>query len=799
MPRNETPSPQALCDKQKKTAVYLYAEKILAAKVPAEVYNAEWATLREHFMTGLLDEELLQVLQDEREDWALEGLSSFRNVLQRQESRGAWEARRLQGERAAKAAAANMEMLRADLEEDLQDLARYKKAVEDKKKELDRSVCKYRRERYQNGIFNAKQFMKLRLSFVDIPAPVHIARELGEQRRLLEQQVRPAGEGSALVMIYLDLNIDHGPTTLVLLVEALKLLHLSANMCVCLRWMVRHANTTMDCVTKLNRKVEDLCIKGDICLSDTPATLLFDKDLHTNDKRPLSVRFSIGVSTQFGLHCAWMQTPAARGHLGMCSLVRIASMKQPANKDRGGIGEVKLTPKDRATQLGNLAYKALLDSLLVAALNEPADPGCGGGAPGHARKALIVQLHPGEFGELGHAVLDKILEAEAQPRPESPVLAYKGVFLSHANNLEDDSPARGTYPVDGGDVTMNLPLSRVFQGRLLNEWWESHPSASPAERVVTDEGHAIPKPTLRVCVWNGDVPEVMPEAAMKFSVGSDAAEEWKQHVAMFIATHGHATTNPIAESSGPDFSSEGLTRPLDAMALVDMPPRPDSEPELVPMARMVCRHAPLEITLEKDTGLLFLSASPDAGDQQEFEVGPCELFGFGLGSFVAKPQADACLEPLACLLADDCSMVVRLPEEGGSKCAMPLATVLFACERHDGAPDVQVQGHTLTPNGTHFHRYGVQPEDELFCMQPKEVVVPNVNADGALPLVRAGEFGAVLLANNFPLPTAAAGLVWEMALDRVPPPTLTFSKPKVWLLQRMKITKGKHYKLARAA
>ena len=40
-------------------------------------------------------------------------------------------------------------------------------------------------------------------------------------------------------------------------------------------------------------------------------------------------------------------------------------------------------------------------------------------------------------------------------------------------------------------------------------------------------------------------------------------------------------------------------------------------------------------------------------------------------------------------------------------------------------------------------------------------------------------------------------VVWEMALDRVPPATLTFSKPKAWLVQRMRVHKGKCYKLAR--
>ena len=82
--------------------------------------------------------------------------------------------------------------------------------------------------------------------------------------------------------------------------------------------------------------------------------------------------------------------------------------------------DVKLTPRDRAVQLGKEAHLVLLNGLLLQTLEQPGDAGCGGGAPGHSRKALIVQLEPGEFGELGHAALDKLLEVEAAGGPECP-------------------------------------------------------------------------------------------------------------------------------------------------------------------------------------------------------------------------------------------------------------------------------------------------------------------------------------------------------------------------------------------
>ena len=157
----------------------------------------------------------------------------------------------------------------------------------------------------------------------------------------------------------------------------------------------------------LNRKVKDSLYKAGISLSDTPATLLFEVGgLHKSDHRPLAARFSVGVAKQLGVDNLWMNTAAARGHLGLTNLVRPCNMAQPASKERG-VGDTKLTPKDRTVQLGKDAHLAILNGFVLDTLSLDSDPGCGGGAPGHGNKALIVQLEPGEFGELGHAILEK--------------------------------------------------------------------------------------------------------------------------------------------------------------------------------------------------------------------------------------------------------------------------------------------------------------------------------------------------------------------------------------------------------
>ena len=84
------------------------------------------------------------------------------------------------------------------------------------------------------------------------------------------------------------------------------------------------------------------------------------------------------------------------------------------------MGDTKLTPKDRTVQLGKDAHLAILKGLLLDTLSMNFDPGCGSGAPGQSNKALIVQLEPGEFGELGHAILDKVLEGETTRSADTP-------------------------------------------------------------------------------------------------------------------------------------------------------------------------------------------------------------------------------------------------------------------------------------------------------------------------------------------------------------------------------------------
>ena len=160
----------------------------------------------------------------------MDGPSVLIQVLRRKyEARSLVDARKAHTELAAKAASANMDMLKADVAQGALDVQAYQDAMVRAKSEWDRRVCRYKRQRYENGRYNVAQFMKNRFAIADIPVSMHISREVGEMRRYLEQEVRTKGEGSALVMLYLDLNIDHSPAALATLLEATKLLHQTPN------------------------------------------------------------------------------------------------------------------------------------------------------------------------------------------------------------------------------------------------------------------------------------------------------------------------------------------------------------------------------------------------------------------------------------------------------------------------------------------------------------------------------------------------------------------------------------------
>ncbi len=336
----------------------------------------------------------------------------------------------------------------------------------------------------------------------------------------------------------------------------------------------------------------------------------------------------------------------------------------------------------------------------------------------------------------------------------------------------------------------------------MSEWWESHPSAGPVQ--PPSRTSMPPKPMLCLCTWVGDTPVIPDTTTHKFVPGSEAAEAWQSFTKAFEEKHGLAPSAAATDLSqaggcaphddpldGPDFTHPPI--PRDPQRLWS-PEGAITCPSIVFEASVKKEH--LQIGIEENTYAVWVWLADSSADMQV--SGPCELFGFGLGDYVEKPLAEAKGDVAPCLLQDDVHQIVLLAKDGtGGKSMMPVATALFQCERDEGIPDVEVMSHNCVKRSTDagltmFHRYDVKANDTIFSFQSK--VIP-----GAMQHMKASELGAQFLQPSTPkevqLPSEHAAVLWEVKLDEVPPATLVFVKPKVWLLQRTQFKRGVFYKL----
>ena len=101
-------------------------------------------------MEGLWDDELFLVIDDHPEDWDLDGISPSTQALRRYEARNLVDARKSHTELAAKAASANIDILKADLAQGALDLQTYTDAVARAKSDNNCRVCRCKRQRHEH-------------------------------------------------------------------------------------------------------------------------------------------------------------------------------------------------------------------------------------------------------------------------------------------------------------------------------------------------------------------------------------------------------------------------------------------------------------------------------------------------------------------------------------------------------------------------------------------------------------------------------------------------------------------------
>ena len=169
----------------------------------------------------------------------------------------------------------------------------------------------------------------------------------------------------------------------------------------------------------------------------------------------------------------------------------------------------------------------------------------------------------------------------------------------------------------------------------------------------------------------------------------------------------------------------------------------------------------------------------------------CELFGFGKGEFktmlVAEFHDFKLGLPFYC--DSDIMPLAWVKRVTVGKHSMPLASAVCQAVMQDGIPGVELENHVLLPvtgnDESRLHRHTVQHKDiDGWCYQPEAI---ELKPDTVNPL-RHTEIGRVLFPRTkakVALPTDHTGVVWEVELDTVTPPSFNVLKPKLWLLKQV--------------
>ena len=556
-------------------------------------------------------------------------------------------------------------------------------------------------------------------------------------------------------------------------------LNQSEDNCMVLVYPQVHKNFKLASKLKVERTVEDKLLMLGMNLEHESSMHYTITDEHANDRRRLESRLRVIVANDYP-DSRWLQNRAARGNLGEAPLVKVRDMIPPASRIKGQLATYRPHPAERATQRGTCAMKHLLRGLFEGMNFQPGD------------KLLIAQINVGEFAELPHAISHHML---SNPVPRT---FFKGLYINKAGDLDVGSTLVGSYPSDGGKalIKQHLPINQIFLNCLMQEWWDTQPEAGPKELAINDPSSSLEIPVLRVCTWCGDVPVVAEMATNKFPGGSDISLRWEGLLRDHRVKFGDVQASTCQDStihdskqgvSGPDFSID--PKPLAMMSYVSLE-ESDAPPTLISLAESKKDGQP---SLGVDsTGRIWLTTNAE-----KLCIGPCELFGFGKGEFKSVPVAqfkDFKLGlPFYC--DSDVMPIAWVKQAPVGKHLMPLASAVCQAVMQDGIPGVELQNHVLLPvtrnDESPFHRYTVQHKDvDGWCYQPDPIELK--------PTLRHTEIGGVLFPRTegmVALPTEHAGVVWEVELDTVPPPSFNVLKPKLWLLKQVVLEKGVFYAL----
>ena len=777
----KTFTPQLIAQKQLICGTFVKLLDTLRGTLPDAVYTVEKPGLEEKFYQSYLDSDLEAAAARMSDPWDMSEVADVVAILKRMDATICQRERERHREVMMRAELASFEQLSTELAMDQDQGRRFMREKAAFQSNWERKVALYKTSRYNRGLHAAKEFMTKKFHILDIPSVSHIVREVGLARKSLEDDAATMGSARIMTIVFMDMNIDHSGTAMGALKPVSDMLHMTDTTCLVLMSPQTHANFKVSAKLKVERAWEDKLLNYGVSLEYEGSLHYTVSDQHAADRRRLESRVRVIVSNEYP-DSPWLQCKAARGNLGEAPLVKVKDMKAPASRlKEPQVASWRPHPADRVCQRGTSALEHLLNCILGGVNFQPND------------RVLLVQVGVGEYAEMAHAVLNKMVQGTL------PLITFKGFYINMASDIPAGSACLGTYLPDGNLVvdSSQLPINQIFLKRLMEEWWERQPEAGPREMPTTDRGTLLP-PTVRLCSWSGEkliIPSMLRD---KFPPSSDVADKWAALVDAHTAEFGSdQTTAPSVGVhrhgvGGPDFSVEPFPIVLDTVQLEST-----ASPPPFKAVAVIKRDGQPEVSIDGD-GNLWLST----GTLDTLALQPMELLGFGKGEFktVAESEMTTWTSGLLFKVVTDVqpmAMVTRCGYET-SKTLSNLASIVFDTEVHQGIPNVELQNHVLTPmpasaGETHFNRFLVNHKASDGWGYTPDPLPEHPNP---VRNMRHTEIGALLVELGAALPSTSAGLVWEVQLDRLPPPSINVLKPKIWLLKQMNLVKGFHYKLA---
>ena len=788
-------TPTWVIQKQLICATFNKMRNTLKAQLPDAVFQIEFPLLEHKFFEQYLDSDLEQAAQNQLDPWPMHEITDVVSIVKRLEASICAKDRERHREVMMRAEAATLDQLMTELQMDQDDAERYLAKKTEMGQVWEKQVANHKTKRYNKGLEMARTFLDNRFSIVDLPDAKHIAREVSLMRRKLEaENISSSGSTRLATLIFLDLNVDHGSASMSALKPIADILQQSEQNCLVLMYPQAHANFKLPQKLKVERTCEDKLLTLGLNM-EADASLHFNiAEEHASDKRRLEARLRVVVSNDFQ-DSPWLQSRAARGNLGEAPLIKVKDMMGPASRIKSQPGGYRLNPGDRVTQRGIGAMSHLLRNLMSGLNFQAGD------------KLLFVQVNVGEFAEMPHAVLNMMLESQA-----TPYVCLKGIYINKAGEMDASAPGLACYPSDGGRVLLSshIPVNQLFAKRLMEEWWDRQPEAGPKDLPASERG-GLDVPNLRVCVWQNDVPTIADSLRNKFPEASDASAKWqavlKAHTERFgqsqatqcLTSHVVVSTSQRRQvgSGGPDFSVDPKPRNLNDEVSLESA---DDLPEFVAVAEGRRPGQP-DVKLDKD-GHMWICVNQSDADTVNLQA--CELLGFGKGEFktMAPTELETWNKGIPFMFKSDVDLIVLVNKDTGNKNLMEIASAVCRTEVEDGIPNVDLQNHIMSPmqrrDENLFHRYTILHKsadgDAGWGFAPDGVPAAG---DGQVIKCRHTELGAHFFGKSEApvLPSIHAGLVWELELDKIPPPSLNVLKPKFWLLKKVSLEKGIHYKL----